>query len=403
MRYVIRDRAANTAVHTFYLVLILFLLTAMKTPVQGAVLVDQKEYSVTHFFEFAPAQSVVPTVTVHHFQHGWVHDPGLRYQVNPAVQPSGFNNDGLNFQSATGNVVNVPRGGGAPVTVNQGSVSIGSDGINFPPGSIYSVYVPTPTNDAYAGSRFGLDDFSTGSPLRGTMQAEGWINAKQDTITGSPNPSEAYAFSSTKMDIAGGEELRSGQILWAPQIITPAVVGGIGGTWENWRYGRDPINFSILDTVTGDLLEETLLDIAFDIRGDGSFDWESLSGLFSMDIEEGYFSIDISSPYTTQQGSLYIGVDGGLVTTSTDSGMFDGLLPALGTPGNFGLLLPYFVLDYDFGNFNGHDLEIVASFSGSGAALAGVPEPGTILVVSSGMLGMMLRRRRAQKLAASQV
>ncbi|MFN9788252.1 MAG: hypothetical protein ACK54R_00825, partial [Pirellulaceae bacterium] len=62
MRYVIRDRAANTAVHTFYLVLILFLLTAMKTPVQGAVLVDHKEYSVTHFFEFAPAQSVVPTV-----------------------------------------------------------------------------------------------------------------------------------------------------------------------------------------------------------------------------------------------------------------------------------------------------------------------------------------------------
>ncbi|MFN5950300.1 MAG: PEP-CTERM sorting domain-containing protein [Pirellulaceae bacterium] len=35
--------------------------------------------------------------------------------------------------------------------------------------------------------------------------------------------------------------------------------------------------------------------------------------------------------------------------------------------------------------------------------MAGVPEPGTILVVSSGMLGMMLRRRRAQKLAASQV
>ncbi|MFN9591923.1 MAG: PEP-CTERM sorting domain-containing protein, partial [Pirellulaceae bacterium] len=139
------------------------------------------------------------------------------------------------------------------------------------------------------------------------------------------------------------------------------------------------------------------------LRGDGSLDGERLSGLFSMDIEEGYFSIDLSSPYTTQQGSLYIGVDGGLVTTSTDSGMFDGLLPALGTPGNFGFLLPYFVLDYDFGNFNGHDLEIVASFSGSGAALAGVPEPGTILVVSSGMLGMMLRRRRAQKLAASQV
>jgi hypothetical protein len=74
----------------------------------------------------------------------------------------------------------------------------------------------------------------------------------------------------------------------------------------------------------------------------------------------------------------------------------------VGSSGNFNILLPYFTLDYDFGNFNGHDLDIVASFSGSGAALAGVPEPGTILVVSSGMLGMMLRRRRAKKLAASQ-
>jgi hypothetical protein len=403
MRYVIRDRAANTAVHTFYLVLIFFLLTAMKAPVQGAVLVDHKEYSVTHFFEFTPAQSVVPTVNVKHFQHAWVRDPALRYQVNPAGQPVGFHNDGLDFQAATGNVVNVPRGGGVPLSVNQGSVPIGSSGINFPPGSIYSVFVPSPTNDAYAGSRFGLDNFSAGTPLRGEMQSEGYITAKRDTVTGLPNPSEAYAFSSSTLEVAGGKELRSGQILWAPQIITPAVAGGLpAGVWQNWRYGRDPINFSILDTVTGDLLEETLLDITFDIRGDGSFDWESLSGLFQMDVEEGYFSIDISSPYTTQQGTVQLAIQGGVVTTSVDTGMFDGLFPAVGSSGNFNILLPYFTLDYDFGNFNGHDLDIVAKFSGSGAALAGVPEPGTILVVSSGMLGMMLRRRRVKKLAVSQ-
>jgi hypothetical protein len=403
MRYVIRDRAASTAVHTFYMVLILFLLAAMKTPVQGAVLVDHKEYSVTHFFEFAPAQSVTPTVTVNHFQHAWVRDPALRYQSNPAVQPGGFHNDGLNFQTSTGNVINVPRGGGAPVTVNQGSVPVGPGGINFPPGSIYSVYVPTPTNDAYAGSRFGLNDYSAGTPIRGEMQSEGWITAKRDTVTGLPNPSEAYAFSSSEIEVAGGKELRSGQILWAPQILTPVVGGGLPpGVWQNWRYGRDPINFSILDTVTGDLLEETLLDITYDIRGDGSFDWESLSGIFSMNVQEASFTIDISSPYTTQQGTVQLVVSGGVVTTSVDTGMFDGLFPAIGTPGSFNVLLPYFTLNYDFGNFNGHDLDIVARFSGSGAALAGVPEPGTILVVSSGMLGMMLRRRRSKKLAASQ-
>ncbi|MFM8325516.1 MAG: PEP-CTERM sorting domain-containing protein, partial [Pirellulaceae bacterium] len=104
----------------------------------------------------------------------------------------------------------------------------------------------------------------------------------------------------------------------------------------------------------------------------------------------------------TQQGTVQLAIQGGVVTTSVDTGMFDGLFPAVGSSGNFNILLPYFTLNYDFGNFNGHDLDIVAKFSGSGAALAGVPEPGTILVVSSGMLGMMLRRRRAKKLAASQ-
>jgi hypothetical protein len=378
---------------------LLFCIAMVSQEAYGIVIVDHKDYRVTHLFTLRPGGNVVPTVTASFFDHAWVLDPALRFAVNPAGQPAGFANGGFDLVDRRGQVTNFSRNGANNGPVNTGSFGVPAAGIPFPPGAVRTANVPPPINSAQANSRFGVNPFGAGGPITGAIQADGFAEARFDTVTKAPQPSEAYAFSYAQLSARGGQQLRNGQILWRPQISTPPVVGGAIAGPFNQRRGRDPINFMILDLVTGELLEEVLLDISYDILGLGSLEWDSTTGSFSIDAENAEFHIDISSPFTLQQGVLDLDITNGLITVANDTGIFDGVLPAIGSSGTFSTTLGDITLDYDFGDFGGHDLDITASFSGGGDARASVvPEPSTLLLLSSGLAGVIgLGRKRLFK------
>lgn len=371
------------------------LLLTAQTAANAVVLVDHKDYRVTHFFTLRPGGNVVPTVTANFFEHAWVLDPGLRSAVNPAGQAAGFANGGYELIDRRGVVTNFSRNGNSNGAVTTGSFAIPAAGIPFPPGAVSTANVPPPINSAQANSRFGVNPFAAGGQITGALQADGFAEARFDTVLNAPQPSEAYAFSYAQISARGGNQLRNGQIVWRPQISTPPVVGGAIAGRFNQRRGRDPIDFSILDLVTNDVLEAVLLDIDYDVLGSGSLDWDSTTGLFAIDAQNAAFHIDISSPYTLQQGVLDLEIVDGLIVTANDSGIFDGLLPLVGSSGTFSMALGDITLDYDFGDFNGHDLDVTASFSGGGSAHAGIPEPASIFLVLMGLIGIGQSLRRS--------
>ncbi|MGK7882477.1 MAG: hypothetical protein AB4060_20605 [Crocosphaera sp.] len=349
------------------------------TTAQAAVIVDHKDYRVTHFFSLNPGGNVIPRVTANFFDHAWVLDPGLRPSVNPPGQPPGFAAGGFELVNRRGQVNNFSRNGANNGQVNTGSFAVPAGGIPFPPGAVRTANVIPPINSAQANSRFGVNPFGAGVPVTGAIQADGFAEARFDTVARTPIPSEAYAFSFASIDVQGGRQFRNGRIRWGPQISTPPVAGGAIAGRFNQRRIRDPIVFNIIDLETGEEIEEVLLDISFDIFGLGSFEWDSTTSTFMIDAENAEFHIDISSPFTTQQGILDLEIANGIITVSNDTGIFDGVLPSVGSPGQFSTTLGEITLDYDFGDFNDNELDITASFSGGGSAQVGisVPEPSS--------------------------
>lgn len=143
---------------------------------------------------------------------------------------------------------------------------------------------------------------------------------------------------------------------------------------------KDPIDFQVFDTDTGEiLLEDRLLNIEASIFADPDFaynnfmSWNTNVKSFNVNAFNANFSIEMSSPFTIQQGILFLEIRGGLVTRSDDTGIFDGLLPAVGSPGVFSMPLDGITLDYDLGDsipFGTRNLSIGFSFNASDQAFA---------------------------------
>lgn len=182
---------------------------------------------------------------------------------------------------------------------------------------------------------------------------------------------------------------------------------GIGGV----RYGgwarvdslkkhakaRDPLHFEVTNLLTGDTMESTPWDFYAEISGGGTILWDD-DKVAVIDTGPSYVGVvdySIGGPYfTTPGGSLHLVLSGGLVTESVDEGIFDGLLPAIGTTVDptFSFPLPNeWDLDFDFGPENplGYDFNVTVGAD----ALADVPSPGAWLFSLAG-LGAALRRRR---------
>ncbi|CAH1076227.1 hypothetical protein [Candidatus Nitrotoga sp. 1052] len=370
----------------------------------AAVITDRKDFKVTHQFRLEPGGTVVPRVTAYYFDHAWVRDPNLRSDVNPAVQPPGFDPAGFDRSDSIGRVSNSSANGNNNGLVNRGSFAVPATGIAFPPGAVTTANVPPGPNSAQANSRFGVSPFGVGGAVSGAIQVDGFAQAVFDTVTRQPSPSEAYAFGFAQVTANGGTKLKNGNIQWRPDIRATIAGAAAAGNLrkENVRRAKDPIDFQVTDLVTGEILSGTLLDITLDMFGEGDFLWDSAAGLFKTNAENLLFSIVIDSPYTLQTGNLMMEILDGVVVTADDSGMFEGILPLIGTSGELTIPLGEITLDYNFGDFGGHELDVTIDFSGSGQALASIPEPDTLLLLIAGLTGWSLsravnRRRRNRR------
>jgi hypothetical protein len=151
---------------------------------------------------------------------------------------------------------------------------------------------------------------------------------------------------------------------------------------------KDPIKFTVTDPDTGSILNSgQFLDITS--TGDGSVNWGENSLDFA--ISDGTFSIDLNSPFIpdNQRGTLLLKVQGGIITDSQDTGIFDGYLPQIGSSGTFSVsgsdFKPDLTFGYDLGDFGKEvDLELTAD----GGAIP-VPESSTMNPLSLGVLGLI--------------
>jgi hypothetical protein len=327
-------------------------------------------YDVSHRFRILPGGNVVPVVTAATFQHAWVHDPGLRFQVTPAAQPPGFRNDGREFVAGNGQIGQFGLG----VPLNEVTTNIPAAGLVVPRST---ANVPAPNNSAQANSDVTVNAFGVGGAVSGTLRVHGFADAVVRR--------DAYAFSSARV-IAQGANRGAGGIVWRPAVQSGTLAGGSWGIF-------DPIAFEMFDLLTDQLLAEgTLLEIVGD--GDGTIAWDS--DTFSLNAMNARFSIEIPGMFTSQQGSLELEVSAGQVTLATATGLFAGLsLPSIGSPGTFSMPLPSeFVLDYDLDPTQDRDVNVTFDFSGGGSAYIAVPEPATLLLLGAGIMVLGLARGR---------
>ena len=104
----------------------------------------------------------------------------------------------------------------------------------------------------------------------------------------------------------------------------------------------------------------------------GSFSWSG--DMFDLNATYFDFTLQMNSAFTTEQGTIDFHVRNSLVTTSSASGMFAGLLPGVGSSGNFSV--PFakdLTLNYDLGNMGGPNADVSFFFDG------GVMQPRELL------------------------
>ena len=127
------------------------------------------------------------------------------------------------------------------------------------------------------------------------------------------------------------------------------------------KFVGDPFYFTVYDVLTGDIIaEDILFEMALEFRDRHSdraseFTWEN--DVFTIDALNAEVHFALNDTYTIEQGILDLVITDGVVTTAVDSGMFDGLLPSVGSTGVLTFDLPNVIeFDYDLGNFSDQDV-----------------------------------------------
>jgi len=346
---------------------------------QGA-LAGGISFDMSHDFSILPVASApLPVMTWKDFEHVYVSTPGYSDDIrwNPTAQSSGFSSDKPDWQDSRGRLWNL--GVSNPVSILTNQTSVGS-------GSFFDSHTLSASaglGSATAMASLQVNPYSPGNALTGTLRTTG--GAVPD-----PSQSEAvaYNFASSNLTLRGPTaDWRSGHIRWTPSITDPVYF-----IWPLGGRKRDPINVRIFDANDTVLLEETLLDVTIGLEPlpgqEGTYSWTSNVLAFTNALE-GEFSVQADSSYIDAQhrGTAHLVIHGGLVTASEDTGVFDGLLPSVGTSGTFSVPFANLIeFDYVFSQL-GPTMEIDL---GQG----GLPEPATLSLLGFGAAGLVARRFR---------
>lgn len=208
-------------------------------------------------------------------------------------------------------------------------------------------------------------------------------------VTG--NPGDAFSAARSGVTVQGGKKMRNGKIKWGP-AQTAQTQG------QASAHIHDPISFDVFDPDTHTHTTGTLLAIETSLTGTGSFSWQNDE--FSLNATTFDFTIQMTSPFTAEQGTVDFHVRNGVVVGSSETGMFAGMLPGNGSSGDFST--PFsndLTLNYDLGDMGGNNPDVSFFFDGGGDASAAVPEPSSLFLLGSGILGLcgLLRKQMLRR------
>ncbi len=315
-------------------------------------------YDVEHTLRLRPGGNIVPRVSATYYAHAWVEERGPACSasaVQPAAQPVGWGSAGWDrLDGRRGRVRNQGNGGGA-VDANTGLIAVGAGGLN----QTITANAAGCNSTAIANSQFAINPLVAGGMVTGTIRAFGEATA----VIRPPRRSAAYAFSMAMVEAQGGRQLRNGTIQWRK------VVRDLAAGQASSRRQIDPIEYTVRDLVTGDVTTGTLYSVIIEAtnRAGGDFQWEN--DVVTVGVSDLSLRIGFPSTNTTAQGEAALDVRDGVVTTATATGMYAGLLPAVGARVPLSFSLPNEVnFDYDLGEFDGHDLDVDLNFDGAGEA-----------------------------------
>lgn len=261
--------------------------------------------------------------------------------------------------------------------IDEGPVVDDSAGtFTFPPADGDWINADASTTDCYGDANVLANANGLG---------QGMHNIWGEALVTGPHPinshakSESYIYKRTKT-VDGKGRVRFGGWVKVDSLVASTKA-------------RDPLTLDVTDLDTGERMVTMPWDVESEVLGASTVDWNN--NLLTLTGEAGRFRFIISSPFlTSSPGGLEVRYEGGVIVSTIDDGLFDGLLPAVGTPIGGGIVLPLsneYDLDFDFGAENVNGFDIGASI-GSDAETA-VPAPGAFgLGVFAVALGA--RRRR---------
>ncbi len=353
------------------------LLTAA-APWSAAVAVSGS-YSSSVDFLIQPAEPVQLTAaTWRDFEHAFTTD-GWNAAWNPVAQSGSFFAYGNDWRDDAGRLWN-----SGPEAVTE-----------IQPGATLYVGPPWPfqasnTVNAQAGNSSAMASAS--------CSVKQWFPpfgafAGQIAIAGSVNAQGLWApttaFSHSALDLWGPPTWHDGRIVWEPwysSSVTGRVSGmqgfGIHGPWAS-------IDASLWESENL-LLEDTLLNVWTDTPGGENAEvlWED-GRLRIVNASDGEFHAMVGSIYvpTEQRGRADLVFRDGVITESSDEGIFDGLLPPAGSSSAFDIAFPS-SLEFDY------DLPELGSDMRFRMGIGLSPEPATLSLLALGGLALLRRRRR---------
>ena len=182
----------------------------------------------------------------------------------------------------------------------------------------------------------------TFNPAGGFHQVDGDAN-----IANNGQFARSYAKSIAAFNV--GVRRPNGRIRWSPRWQVDRIS-------RSKTVARDPVDLTLTDLDTGLTRTARVFDVQTDMSGKGSSSWEN--GRLRLEGFDGSFSLNMESPFLTSPGGrMSMAFDAlGVVTHSEDTGIFDGLLPAVGQAA---------VLDMQIGNANG-EIDLDFDFSQTG-------------------------------------
>jgi autotransporter-associated beta strand protein len=295
------------------------------------------------------------------FEHAWARQGGFTptFQVNPALQPAGFDPFGNDWSTLP-----VP-GGTYPMDVwnsGMGGVTRANQTVTGP---VYSSYSNTRTANASSGS-------CSATATAGVIMQEiypppyyqqsfilgTWISGSATGGAGNAfklASSTAHAYTAWPMiqQVNGRWQWTWGWMLAGTSHTSGRSAAGASDRKEEYDLGaiRPAVKHVSYATIQGpdgstllqDTMSETVstIDFAMEDGVEASIRWES-DQLSFMNVRDGRFCVRIAGEYVPpeDQGEIDIIKHNGVVTTSRHTGIFNTTaLPPVGTEGDFTLIL----------------------------------------------------------------